>query len=82
MKFLKILAFLLIICPSPTSAYSSCEIGQCTPTTLIRTITAFGATSGEAYANARAKIPKGYTEISSTIQKVGYKYLCYLKCEK
>jgi hypothetical protein len=82
MKFLKILALLLIIAPHPTSACSSCERGQCRLATLTRTVTAFGATSGEAYANARAKVPTGYTEISSSIQKVGYKYLCYLRCQK
>jgi hypothetical protein len=82
MKIFKILALLLIIAPIPTSACSSCESGQCRLASLTRTISAFGATAGEAYANARAKIPTGYTEIRSTIQKVGYKYLCYLKCGK
>ena len=96
MKFFKILALLFIIAPNPASACSSCEQGCLmfhyqgntdgfTPqnqASLTRTVTAFGATSGEAYANARAKVPTGYTEISSTIQKVGYKYLCYLKCQK
>ena len=82
MKFFKILALLLIIAPNPTSACSSCESAQCRLAFLTRTVTAFGATSGEAYANARAKVPAGYTEISSTIQKVGYKYLCYLRCQK
>ena len=82
MKFFTILASLLIIAPNPTTACSSCEQGQCRLASLTRTVTAFGATAGEAYANARAKVPTGYTEISSSIQKVGYKYLCYLKCQK
>lgn len=79
MKFFKILLAFLIIAPfSGTTSFSH---GQ-EITYLTRTVTAFGATSGEAYANARAKIPTGYIEINSSIQKVGYKYLCYLKCRK
>ena len=79
MKIFKILLAFLIIAPfSGTTSFShGKELAY-----LTRTVTAFGATSGEAYANARAKMPAGYTEINSSIQKVGIKYLCYLRCRK
>ena len=53
--------------------------------TRYKTIYGTGKTETEAYANARSKIPSGWTESKSTIKKIAsnpVKFQCILRLKK
>ena len=86
MKILKILAASAFAIPTlPITAITEAPLikGEVS----IRTVTGYGETTGEAYANAREKIPSGYSEKNARFQRVKfnydrYGYHCYLTCQK
>ena len=81
MKTLKILLlFTFSIGLIPTMPVSEIVITQAEAAT--RVVTGYGKTQTEAYADARSKIPSGYTETKSRFQKLGSRYHCYLTCTK
>ena len=47
-----------------------------------RTVYGYGATEAQAYADARSKIPSGYTEDKARISPAGSRFKCILRCVK
>jgi hypothetical protein len=78
MKIFKILLLLSIVLPIEPLV----QFAPQAHAVLQRAITGYGDTKGEAYANATAKIPSGYTQTRVSFFKVGYKWQCYLICQK
>jgi hypothetical protein len=78
MKIIILLIAATFLAPIPqiTEVYTKCYA------VLIRKVTGYGDTQGAAYANARSKIPAGYRETDVSFYKVGYKWHCYLTCQK